>query len=108
MPEALKVDFLSSLIKTKKLIQNKQPTSLDSPKAKSPEKAIVGKEHDHSIIMPLSSVSSLHALTEVVSLSDSHRETERYLERILSGVAAEGPFVQISLDVEGVGKTSTA
>jgi hypothetical protein len=108
MSEALKVDFLSSLIKTKKLIQNKQPTSLDSPKAKSPEKAIVVKEHDPSIIMPLSSVSSLHAPTEVVSLSDSDRETEQYLERILSGVAVEGPFVQISLDVEGVGKTSTA
>jgi hypothetical protein len=40
MPEALKVDFLSSLIKMKKLIQKKRPTPLDSHEAKSLERAI--------------------------------------------------------------------
>jgi hypothetical protein len=80
MPESLKVDFLSSLIKTKKLVQKKWPTFLDSPEAKSPEKAIAVEGHDLSTIMPFFGVSSLQAPTEVVPLSDSNRETKRYLE----------------------------
>jgi hypothetical protein len=46
MPEALKIDFLSSLIKTKKLIQRKQPISLDSSDTRLPEKATIIEEHN--------------------------------------------------------------
>jgi hypothetical protein len=80
MPEALKVDFLSSLIKMKKLIQKKWPTPLDSHEAKSLERAIDVEEYDPLMIMLLSGMPSLYAPTKAVPLSDPDRETERYLE----------------------------
>jgi hypothetical protein len=101
----LKVDFLSSLIKAKKLIEKKRPVLLCSSEVKSPEKMIVVEELDPPMIMPSSSMLSLHSSVETIPLSDSNRETERYLERILSSVATKGPFTQISPDIEGIGKT---
>lgn len=55
--------------------------------------------------MPLSGMPSFHATAEIIPLSDSDRETEWYLERILTSVAAERPFAQISPDINGVGKS---
>jgi hypothetical protein len=43
-----------------------------------------------------SGAPSLHVPTNVGPLSDSDKETKRYLERILSGVAMKSPFAQIS------------
>ena len=44
MLEALKVDFLSSIIKMKKLIQKKRPIPLDSHEAKSLKKQSLSKK----------------------------------------------------------------
>ena len=105
MPEALKIDFMSSLIKMKKHVQKKRSIPLDFPEVPSPEKAIAIEKHDPSMVFPLSSVPSLPTSTRVVPFFDWDRETERYLERVLSGVVAKGPFAQISLDVEGIGRS---
>ena len=102
MPEALKINFLNSLIKTKKHVQKKRPIPSDFSKAPPSEKTIAVEEHDPSTIFLLFSVPSLATPTEVIPLSDSNRKTERYLERGLLGAVAKGPFVQISPDVEGI------
>jgi hypothetical protein len=86
MPEALKVDFPSSLINTKKLIQKRWPILLDSHEARSPDKAIIVGEHGPLMTMPLFGVPSSHALTKPIPLFDSDKEIELYLERILTGV----------------------
>jgi hypothetical protein len=103
MPEALKIDFLSSLIKTKKLIQKKQPAPLDTSEARFLEKATAIEEHNSLMTASSSDMPTFSTPTETLPLSDSDRETERYLERILSRVAAEGPFAQISPDIATLG-----
>jgi hypothetical protein len=100
MPEALKIDFLSSLIKTKKLIQRKQPISLDSSNTRLPEKATIIEEHNPLVTISPSDIPTFPASPEILPLSELDRETERYLERILSGMATEGPFARISPNVE--------
>jgi hypothetical protein len=100
----LKIDFLSSLIKTKKLIQRKQPISLDSSDTRLPKKATIIEEDNPMATIWPSDVPIFPAPPEMFPLSDSDRETKRYLEWILSGVSAEGPFAEISPDVEGAGK----
>jgi hypothetical protein len=61
---------------------------------------IVVEEQELLTTMPSSCVPSFHTLTD-----DSDKETERYLERILSSVAAESRFAQISPNIEGTGKS---
>jgi hypothetical protein len=80
MPEALRVDFLTSMFKTKILAQNSRPTSLSSPDGKSPERMIVVEEQGPSTIMPPYGVPSFDTPTDVGPLSDSDKEIERYLE----------------------------
>jgi hypothetical protein len=73
--------------------------------AKSPERTIAVEEQEPLITMPPSGVPSFHVPTDAGPLFDSDKETERYLERILSSVAAESPFAQISPIAEVTGKT---
>jgi hypothetical protein len=105
MPEALRVDFLTSMFKMKILVQNSRPTSLSSPDAKSPKRMIVVEEQGPSTIMSPSGVPSFHTPTDVGPLSDLDKEIERYLERILSSVVVESPFAQMSPNVEVAGKS---
>jgi hypothetical protein len=76
MPEALKIDFLSSLIKIKKLIQRKQPISLDSSDARLPEKAITIEEHNPLMTISPSDISTFPPPLEILPLSESNRESE--------------------------------
>ena len=92
MPEALKIDFLSFLIKTKKHVQKKRPIPSDFPEAPPLKKAIVVEEHDPLTVFLLSSTPSLATSTGVVPLSNSDRETKQHPKRVLSGLVAKGPF----------------
>jgi hypothetical protein len=96
MPETLRVEFLTSMFKTKIFAQKSRPTSLSSPDVKSLERTIAVEEQEPLATMPPSGVPSFHVPTDVGPLSDSDKETEQYLKRILSSVVAESPFAQIS------------
>jgi hypothetical protein len=104
MPEALRVGFLSSLFSTNKLLQKRRSIPRESHEAGSPEKVLAIEECDSLTTVPLSGMPSSLVPIETRLLSESDKETERYIERILTGMIVEEPFVQISPDVEGVGK----
>jgi hypothetical protein len=96
MPEVLRAKFLTSMFKMKKFTQKGQPTILPSSDAELTEKAIMAEEQRNllttsSLVYPLSTF-----LSDTGSLSDSDKETERYLERMLLNAAAESPFAQVS------------
>jgi hypothetical protein len=83
-----------------------QPTSLTSSDAKFPERTIAVEEQGPRTIaveeqgnlstMSPSSVPSFHVPVDTGSLSDSDKETERYLERMLLNVTAKSSFAQVS------------
>jgi hypothetical protein len=76
MPEALRINFLTSMLKTKVLAQRSRPSPLNSPEAKSPEKMIVVEEQEPLTTILPPDVPSFHTSTDVVLLFDSDKETE--------------------------------
>jgi hypothetical protein len=96
MPETLRVEFLTSMFKAKIFTQRSQSTPLNSLDIKFSERTIAVKEQGPLTIMSPSSIPSFHVLVDFRSLSDSNKETEQYLEQILSSVTVESPFAQVS------------
>jgi hypothetical protein len=96
MPEVLRAKFLTSMFKMKKFTQKGQPTILPSSEAELTEKAIMAEEQRNLLTTSSLGIPSFNILADTGSLSDSDRETERYLERMLLNAIAESPFAQVS------------
>jgi hypothetical protein len=84
------------MFKTKMFTQKDQPTILPSSDAELFEKTIMVEEQENLLTTSSPGVPSFHVPADIGSLSDSYKETERYLERMLLNVAAESPFAQVS------------
>jgi hypothetical protein len=80
MPETWKINFLTSIVKTKVLAQRSQPSPPNSLEAKSHDKMIVVEEQEPLMTIPPSNVPSFQTSIDVMLLSNSDKETERYLE----------------------------
>jgi hypothetical protein len=70
MPETLRVEFLTSMFKTKIFAQKSRPTSLSSPDVKSPERTIAFEEQEPLVTMPPSGVPFFHVPTDAGPLFD--------------------------------------
>jgi hypothetical protein len=106
MPEVLRAKFLSSMFKTKMFTQKGQTTTSNPSNAKFSERTTAVEEQEPRTItveeqgnaptVSSSGVPSFHVPADTGSLSDSDKETERYLERMLMNATAESPFAQVS------------
>jgi hypothetical protein len=96
MSEILRAKFLTSMFKMKKFTQKGQPTILPSSDAELTEKTMMAEEQGNLLATSSPGIPSFHIPVDIGSLSDSDKETERYLERMLLNAAAESPFAQVS------------
>jgi hypothetical protein len=106
MPEGVRARFLSSMFKTKMFTQKGQATASNLSDTKLPKRPMTAVEQEPETItaedqgnVPTASSSgapSFHVPADAGSLSDSDKETKRYLERMLMNATAESPFAQVS------------
>jgi hypothetical protein len=106
MPEVTWAKFLSLMLKTKVFTQKGQTTTANPSNAKLHEETTTAEEQENRVItveeqgnVPMISSSdapSFHISADAGSLSDSNKETEQYLERMLMNVTTESPFAQVS------------
>jgi hypothetical protein len=106
MPEDVRAKFLSSMFKSKMFTQKGQTTASNPSDTKLSEKTTICEERGTGIItvegqanmlmVPPSDAPCFPVPADVRSLSDSDKETEQYLERMLMNASTESPFAQIS------------
>jgi hypothetical protein len=106
MPEDVRAKFLSSMFKSRMFTQKGQTTASIPSDARCSEKTTICEERGTEIItvegqgnmimVPLPNAPCFPVPADVGSLSDSDKETEQYLERMLMNASTESPFAQIS------------
>jgi hypothetical protein len=92
------------LTSTRKLLRKERIIPQESYEARLPKKTTTTKEHGSLVITPLSDVPSSQVFVKVALLSDSDRENEWYIERILTDVALDEPLVMVPPESTGVGE----
>jgi hypothetical protein len=102
MPEDVRAKFLSSMLKSRVFTRKGQTSASNLPDTRCSEKTTIGEEQragegqDNMLMVPLQSAPCFPILADVGSMSDSDKETEQYLERMLMNASTESPFAQIS------------
>jgi hypothetical protein len=106
MPEDVRAKFLSSMFKSRMFTQKGQTTASNPSDTRGSEKTMICEERGTGIITvegqgnmlmdPLPNAPCFPVPADVGSLSDSDKETEQYLERMLMNASTESPFAQIS------------
>jgi hypothetical protein len=106
MPEDVRAKFLSSMFKSRMFTQKGQTTASNPSDTRCSQKATICEERGIGIITvegqgnmlmaPLLNAPCFPVPADVGSLSDSDKETEQYLERMLMNASTESPFAQIS------------
>jgi hypothetical protein len=113
MPEDVRAKFLSSMFKSRVFTRKGQTTASHPSDTRRSEKTAVCEERgagiitaegqENALMVPLQNSPCFPIPTDIGSPSDSDKETERYLERMLMNVSAESPFAQISPLAEATG-----
>jgi hypothetical protein len=106
MPEDVRAKFLSSMFKSRVFTRKGQTTASNPSDTRCSEKTTICEERgagiitvegqENTLMAPLQNAPCFPIPADVGSLSDSDKETEQYLERMLMNASTESPFAQIS------------
>jgi hypothetical protein len=113
MPEDVRAKFLSSMFKSRVFTRKGQTTASHPSDTRCSEKMAICEERgagiitvegqENALMVPLQNSPCFPIPTNIGPPSDSDKETEQYLERMLMNVSAESPFGQISPLAEATG-----
>jgi hypothetical protein len=102
MPEDVRAKFLSSMFKSRVFTRKGQTTASNPSDTRCSEKTMICEERgagaitvegqENMLMASLQNAPCFPVPADVGSLSDSDKETEQYLERMLMNASTESPF----------------